>query len=142
MSGAVYVGYKGLAWVIFGAAVLQYFLAGLGVFGASDYGPHAIVGLLLVPLSLLLLILAGVASATGGLPRGRVGLAALLFGLMILQAFLVIAFREGAPALAALHPVNGLLILVVSFILAYGRRLSQGTRPSAAGSGTTTNRVR
>lgn len=143
MRGAMYVGYKALAWVIFAAAVLQFFLAGLGVFEAADFGPHAIIGLLLVPISLLFLILAGITSATGSISRGRVGLAALLFGLMFLQAVLVIAFSESAPAIAALHPVNGLLILVVAFTLAHGRRLSQITESSAAEDGAaTTSRVR
>jgi hypothetical membrane protein len=143
MRQAVYMGYKGLAWAIFAAAVLQFFLAGLGVFEAADIGPHRIVGLLLVPISLIFLILAGIASATGSISRGRVGLAALLFGLMFLQAFLVIAFSESAPAIAALHPVNGLLVLLVSYTLARGRRLSQITESSAAEGGeAATSRVR
>ncbi len=141
MREAVYFVYKGLAWAIFAAAVLQFFFAGLGAFEASaGFGPHRVVGLLLVPTSLLLLIVAGVAAATGSISRGRLGLAALLFALMFFQAFLVIAFYESAPTIAALHPVNGLLLLIVSYTLARGRRLGQMAEPGPAAA--TTSRVR
>ena len=43
---------------------------------------------------------------------------ALLFALMVLQWLLVAAFSKGAPAFAALHPVNGLLVVGVAFAAA------------------------
>ncbi len=48
---------------------------------------------------------------------------ALLFALMVLQWMLVAAFSQGAPALAALHPVNGLLVVSVAFAVARGFEL-------------------
>lgn len=126
MGGASFWLYKGLSWVIFAVIVLQFFLAGLGVFEVNDFGPHAITGVLVVLASLILLIAAIVAAATRNLTWSRVGITALFFALMILQALLVFVWREGGSGvIAALHPVNGLLLLIVAYTLARGRRLAQ-----------------
>jgi hypothetical protein len=123
MQRTLYQLYRGLAWLFVAGAVLQFFLAGLGVFGAASFGPHQTVGKLLALASLILLVLVAILALSGGLSRGRVGLAALLLVLMVVQWSLVAAFSEGAPALAALHPVNGLLVLSVAFALARGIEL-------------------
>jgi Family of unknown function (DUF6220) len=123
MQRTFYQLYRGLTWLFLAGAVLQFFLAGLGVFGAASFGPHMTVGKLLWLASLILLVLAAILVLSGGLSRGRVGLAALLFVLMVVQWSLVEAFSKGAPALAALHPVNGLLVLSVAFALARGFEL-------------------
>jgi heme A synthase len=127
----MYMGFKGLAWIVFAVVLVQFFLAGIGVFGEetmddSAFNPHRLAGLLLVPASLLLLILAGVSAFTGGVRGQAAGMAALLFVLMIVQAILVIAFYESAPIIAALHPVNALILLGLSFSLA---RIAR-TRPA------------
>ncbi len=44
--------------------------------------------------------------------------------LMAVQWSLVEVFSEAVPALAALHPVNGLLVLGVALSLALERRLA------------------
>jgi hypothetical protein len=62
------------------------------------------------------MVLTGVA---GGLERRSVGLAALIFGLFFVQSLLV-SVRAEAPAVAALHPVNGFLILLLSIVVARG----------------------
>jgi hypothetical protein len=123
MQRTLYQLYRGLAWLFVAGAVLQFFLAGLGVFGAASFGPHQTVGKLLALASLILLVLVAILALSGGLSRGRVGLAALLLVLMVVQWSLVAAFSEGAPALAALHPVNGLLVLSVAFAIARGFEL-------------------
>ena len=123
MHRTFYQLYRGLAWLFVAGAVLQFFLAGLGVFGAASFGPHQTVGKLLALASLILLVLAAILALSGGLSRGRVGLAVLLLGLMVVQWSLVAAFSEGEPALAALHPVNGLLVLSVAFAIARGFEL-------------------
>ena len=133
MGRVVYRIFQGLAWTIFAAVLVQFFLAGTGIFGEEAWGdaafnPHRITGLLLVPTSLILLILAGVAAFTKNLPGRTVGLAALLFVLFIVQAALVIAFSESAPIIAALHPVNALILLGLSFHLA--RSGSKSTTPA------------
>jgi hypothetical protein len=123
MQRTFYLLYRGLTLLFVAGAVIQFFLAGLGVFGAASFGPHMTVGKLLALTSLILLVLAAILVLSGGLSRGRVGLAALLLVLMVVQWSLVEAFSKGAPALAALHPVNGLLVLSVAFVLASGFEL-------------------
>lgn len=130
MKGAVYAGYKGLAWFVFTVVLLQFFLAGIGIFGEDAFGeeaiaPHAIAGLLMGPISLLLLLLAAAAAFTGSLSGRRVGLTALLFVLFVVQFILGGPAQDISPFVAALHPVNALILLGVSYTLARGRRLSQ-----------------
>jgi hypothetical protein len=96
-------------------AIIQVFLAGLGVFDdASAFTTHRDVG---YTLSLLPIVMA-VLALVGGLPRRFAGLSALLFVLFILQSVFV-AMRESMPAVAALHPLNGFLILAISIVLAW-----------------------
>ena len=137
MGRVVYRGFQGLAWIVFAAVLVQFFFAGTGIFGEEAWGdaafnPHRITGQLLVPASLILLILAGVAAFTGNLPGRTVGLSALLFVLFIVQAALVIAFSESAPIIAALHPVNALILLGLSFHLARGRRKEDPGGPATS----------
>jgi hypothetical protein len=101
--------------------VLQFFFAGVGVFGAGSIALHLSLGNLLIYASIVLLILAVVSVVTGTLDRWKVGLAGLLVVLMILQYLLASdVLQHGAPLISALHPVNGLLLLFVSYILANG----------------------
>jgi hypothetical protein len=65
-----------------------------------------------------------VVALLGREPRRIVGLSALLLGLFALQSVFV-AFRADAPAVAALHPLNGFLILAVAGVTA---RLSWAAR--------------
>ena len=63
--------------------------------------------------------------------RAQIGIAALIFGLFLLQSVFV-AVRVSSPAVAALHPVNGFLILLLAIVLA--RRawaFARATRPAA-----------
>ena len=100
-------GYAGLFWVIMAAIVLQFFLAGWGVFafdGLDEFLPHFIVGDL---IGLAMLLGVGVAFAAR-VPWKTTGINAGLFLLMFLQAFLAHVPVRG---IAALHVVNGILIL-------------------------------
>jgi cytochrome b561 len=109
-----------LAWLILLGAVVQFFLAGLGVFRAEPHGtdklfesstfePHRVLGDALVAMSFALLVLAIV-------NRERFRLAIVLFVLMLVQYGLAQA-GDTAAALAALHPVNGLLVLLFAHLL-------------------------
>jgi hypothetical protein len=121
MNQVIYRVFQGLAWIVFACMVLQFFFAGVGVFGAGSIALHLSLGNLLIYASIVLLILAVVSVVTGTLDRWKVGLAGLLVVLMVLQYLLVSDFlQEGAPLISALHPVNGLLLLFVSYILANG----------------------
>lgn len=112
-------------------AVLQFFLAGLGVFGTgASFEIHATVGIILIIVSIVLLILALILFSVGNLARESARLAGLLVILMLVQWVLVEAFSDAAPALAALHPVNGFLVLLVACALALGFRLPLTTARS------------
>ena len=96
-------------------AIIQVFLAGLGVFDdASAFITHRDFGYMLSLLPIVMAVLALV----GGLPRRFAGLSALLFVLFILQSVFV-AMRDSTPAIAALHPLNGFLILGLGILLAW-----------------------
>ena len=95
--------------------IIQVFLAGLGVFDDERaFITHRDFGYILSLLPIVLAVLALVA----GLPRRFAGLSALLFVLFILQSVFVAA-RENMPAVAALHPLNGFLILAIGILLAW-----------------------
>jgi uncharacterized protein DUF6220 len=100
--------HTGLAWIVLLLIVLQFFLAGLGVFGAESFSAHEDVGAALHGLSLLVLLL------TIAVRRNRVDLilAVSLFVLMQIQVALPDA-RDDAPGLAAMHVPNAVLLLVV-----------------------------
>lgn len=96
--------------VFVGCIVVQVFLAGLGVFDdPSSFVTHREFGYLIGMFTLVLLVLALVARA----PRHVTGLSALLLFQFALQS-LFVALRTDVPAIAALHPVNGFLILFVA----------------------------
>lgn len=102
-----------LAWAFVAGVVFQVFLAGLGVFeSSSNFGTHAGWGFLLGLITIPLALLGGIGA---GRRQGLYGLA--LFGLFALQSILV-AVRVDMPQVAALHPVNGFAILLVSIVMA------------------------
>lgn len=123
-----------LACGLFLVALLgQVFLAGLGVFDSpSTFITHRNVGYLLGFATLVILGLAIVARPG----RLVVTLSVVLLVQFALQSVLV-ALRVDAPVVAALHPVNGVLIILVvaaMIVLTWApatRRASTdtGTRP-------------
>jgi hypothetical protein len=105
--------------------VLQFFLAGVGVFGASDYDMHRSVGYLIAVLAALLFVLALV----GSLDRRRVLFSGLLLLLMIVQIALI---ESDEPWVMAFHPLNGLLILGAgSEMMRHGRKAMREARVGA-----------
>lgn len=104
--------YRVLARVLLGALALQLFFAGLGVFGITSFLPHAILGTIIVLASFALPIVAW---------RGQLGSAILrrswlLVGLMLVQGLLIDAGRI-VPVISALHPVNAMLLVLVTYSL-------------------------
>ena len=94
--------------------VLQVFLAGLGVFDDPTFFlTHRDTGYTLEAVAFFVIVFAAIARAG----RAQIGIAALIFGLYLLQS-VFLAVRVSAPAIAALHPVNGFLILLLSIVLA------------------------
>jgi len=99
-------------WLFAACAVVQVFLAGLGVFvGPDRFALHRDFG---YTFSLLLIVVL-VAAIVGRLGRRQIGWAVLLMVLFALQS-VFIAMRSSAPEVAALHPVNGFLIIGVAFV--------------------------
>ncbi|HEX5578780.1 MAG TPA: hypothetical protein VFY43_03855 [Candidatus Limnocylindria bacterium] len=118
--------YAGMAWLFFGAVVVQVFLAGLGLLGGGDMHAHIGFGFLLPLLTIPLLLLAWAAQPD----RRTFRLTVLLLFVTFLQTFLP-GLRQDAPVLAALHPVNALLIFWVGLTIARGAT-AMARRPAAA----------
>ncbi|HEX6122782.1 MAG TPA: DUF6220 domain-containing protein [Ktedonobacterales bacterium] len=97
-----------IARILLGGVMLQIFFAGLGVFGVSSFLPHMILGPLVILGSLALPLVAW---------RGRLGATLLrrswlVVGLMFLQGLLIDAGRI-IPLVAAFHPVNAMLLVLL-----------------------------
>lgn len=108
-SSLVPTAFLAVAALFVSCVVVQFFLAGLGVFERYEHFlTHRDFGYLFGWLALVMLVLAIV----GRLPRRQ-----LLLVVAIIVAFafqsVFIALRADAPALAALHPLNGVLILLL-----------------------------
>ena len=102
--------YPLVAGLFVACTVIQVFLAGLGVFDDPNaFITHRNFGYLFGWLTLVLLVIALV----GRMPRRFVGPAVLILVLFSLQSVFV-ALRADMPAIAALHPLNGFLILGVA----------------------------
>jgi mercuric ion transport protein len=103
-----------VAAIFVACAVVQVFLAGLGVFDdPRAFVTHREFGYLFGWLTLAILVLA----LLGRMPRRATGLSVLLLVLFALQSLLV-AVRVDLPAIAALHPLNGFAILGVGVMTA------------------------
>lgn len=99
--------YPIVAGLFVACAIVQVFLAGLGVFDSpTAFVTHRGFGYTFGWLTLVLLVVA----LAGRMPRRFVGLSVLLLVLFALQSVFV-ALRDDLPAIAALHPLNGFSIL-------------------------------
>ena len=107
---AVRVAFAAVGWLFLACVLIQFFLAGLGVFaGPQNFEVHRQFGYLFGWLPVIMLVLA----AVGRLGRRWIGLSALLIGLFTMQSVFVI-LRESLPAVAALHPVNAVAIFFIA----------------------------
>ncbi|MGH2456916.1 MAG: DUF6220 domain-containing protein [Candidatus Limnocylindria bacterium] len=95
------------------AVVVQVFLAGVGLFGAGEMTTHVEFGYLVATLPLLPLLLAWPARVGG---RTAALCAASLLAAQV-QTFLPLA-RDSAPMVAALHPVNALVVFGLGLLVA------------------------
>jgi hypothetical protein len=127
---AVRMIYRYWVAILFLGIIVQFFLAGLGVFdviGAADetaqdteaiedaFSPHGALGFFLFLGGVLLFLL----SLGARLGRNRVLLSLAVPLLIVVQGFLA-GGGEEAAAIGGLHPVNGLIILGLVGYLAYG----------------------
>ena len=103
-----------VAWLLVFGLFVQVFLAGMGVFDTpSSFTTHRDFGYLLTLLPFVLIV----TGIVGGFGRWEVIAAAVMFGQFILQSVLVFQ-RDSVPAIAALHPVNGFVVLLIAIWLA------------------------
>jgi hypothetical protein len=117
-----------LAWSFVGAVVIQVFLAGLAIFGATEgFGLHVEFGYTVIGLLSLGVLLTAVA---GGLPRQAIGMSLLLLVLYVVQTVLP-SIRASAPAIAALHPVNAIALFALGTIIARRGSAARGSEGSA-----------
>jgi hypothetical protein len=118
-----------LAWAFVAALVVQVWLAGAAIpqlGGTGSFETHRNLGYGIGLFSLVLLIVAIVA----GVGRRRIGHAAAIFGLYIVQSSLPYLDEAGMPAIAALHPVNALVMFGVA--VWFARRVWIERGPAAA----------
>jgi len=93
--------------------VIQVILAGLAIGqlgGSGNFGPHVDFGYTWVGLAALALVVTAVIAR---MPRLDVGIAFGLLGLYILQTLLPEA-RSSLPFIAALHPLNAMILFVLA----------------------------
>ncbi len=119
------VAYQWIAWLFVAAVVIQFFLAGLGVFaGATNFELHRNWGYTFG----YLLIFMVAAALVGRMPRAAWAAPLGVMVLFALQSVLV-ALRTDYPVIAALHPLNGVAIFTASLWIA---RASAAWQRSAA----------
>jgi hypothetical protein len=90
------------------AIVAQFYAAGLALFGATSFVPHALIGWSFMPLALILVVWSAAAKAK----RPILPLALVMFLLVVAQPVIVFGLRRW-PAASALHPLVALLIAVL-----------------------------
>ena len=106
MRKGLSVAYSAGGWLVVALGVLQFFLAGVGVFGASSYEAHRSVGFAVHGITIVVLLLAIAGPRTGR----DIGMGFVLAALTTLQISLP-GLRGDAPYVAAFHPVLALLVL-------------------------------
>jgi hypothetical protein len=109
------VVYYGFAVVYLLGVVVQFFLAGLAVFGTTSYDIHRAVGFILGLVSVAMLVIA----IGTKMPRSLSGLSIVLVGLNVVQ---IVVVQLDAGEIAALHVVNALAIAFVANMLVHRSR--------------------
>ena len=108
--------HAGVAWLLVGSIVVQVWLAGLAIpqlGGNGSFATHRDVGYLIGLITLVLFVTA----LPTGLGRRRILQSLGIFGLYIVQSSLPY-MDPGLSAVAALHPVNAVVMFVVSLVYA------------------------
>ena len=126
MRRALSKAYSGLAWLALALGVLQFFLAGLGIFGASSFSAHEGVGYAFHTIAGIVFLLALAGPRTGR----DIGIGALFAVLATVQVYLP-ELRGDAPELAAVHPLLALFLLGLAAHI--GRRYIGGVADGGSG---------
>ena len=115
------------AFLYLAAIALQFYAAGLAVFGVSTFMTHALFGYSMIIGATILVALTFVAR----LPRRVKILAGLVLFLTVLQPVLAL-IRSPIPVLAALHPVNALIIFAIASRIAASTVASTNSQSPAS----------
>jgi hypothetical protein len=118
--------HAGVAWLLVASIVVQVWLAGMAIpqlGGDGSFATHRDVGYLIGLITLVLLVTA----LPSGLGRRRIVQSLGIFGLYIVQSSLP---YMGAAPIEALHPVNAVVMFVVSLV--YARTVWNERAPAAA----------
>jgi hypothetical protein len=117
--------YPWIAWLFVACVVVQFFLAGLGVFaGVTNFELHRNWGYTFGYLLILLVA----AALIGRMPRTAWTAPLGVMVLFALQSVLV-ALRGDYPVIAALHPLNGVAIFTASLWIARSSAAWQRAAP-------------
>jgi Family of unknown function (DUF6220) len=108
--------YLVLASLVLLGIFLQGFLIGAFLFGGATWGrdEHALMGLVLLALSLLLALVGLLAQVPGRMKIWDF----LLFVLVVIQ-YVLGSIGGNAPLLAALHPANAMILFGLSLFLIF-----------------------
>lgn len=118
------------AWLFIASVVVQVFLIGLYLFANADLELHGNFGL--VPFALSIAVLAAAFAAR--LPRRSKLWAGALFVATFVQMALP-SLKESLPVVAALHPVNALLMFWLAVMLLRDAARGAGSTPAATAGG-------
>lgn len=121
-----------LAAVVFVVAIMfQVFLAGAAMLqlgGNGDFRTHVDFGYSAIGLIALLVVVTAALAKVG---RRRIGISALLLVLYIVQTMLPLA-KKDIPAIAALHPVNALILFALAAWFAWTAWRDRAATPASA----------
>jgi hypothetical protein len=106
--------HQALAWLFVASILVQVMLIGLFLFADIGLRPHRAFGSVVVGI---LAILVAVTAGASQLPNGGGRRAGLLLLLVVVQVILP-AMHRSSPVIAALHPVNALLIFWLGIVVA------------------------
>jgi len=106
--------HQALAWLFVVSVLIQVLLIGLFLFAGASLMPHRAFGGIVVGI---LAILVALTAGAAHLPNGNASRAGLLLLLVVVQVFLP-AMHRASPVIAALHPVNALLIFWLGVVVA------------------------
>jgi hypothetical protein len=106
MRRGLSIAYSAAAWIVVALGLVQFVLAGMGIFGASSFSAHESVGGILHGITILVFLLAIAGPRTGR----DIGMGFALAALTTIQISLP-GTRDDAPGLAAFHPFLALFVL-------------------------------
>lgn len=134
MRSTLRLVHAGVAWLFVLVLLVQVFLAGSALAnlgGSGDFATHVEFGYTWVGIAALAVLLT---AAAARLPRRDIGITFGLLVLYIVQTALP-QFRASTPAIAALHPVNAMLLFGVA--VWYARHAWRTRTPGSRASGST-----